>query len=99
MEARCAVDCSPITTEMDGESSCFAEANLPMLNGRLCRVTEERKHLANELNALLYSKHSYKSGKGQQLYFSEALSQGNISPRCQAPVPRALRNFVIRTKR
>ncbi len=53
VETRCAIDCSPITTEMDGESSCFAEANLPILNGRLCRVTEECTHLANELNALL----------------------------------------------
>ncbi len=52
MEARCAVDCSPITSEMDGESSLFIEPNLPVLNGRLCRVTIEGKHLVNELNAL-----------------------------------------------
>ncbi len=53
METRCAVDCSPITSEMDGESTLFNEANLPILNGRLCRVAEKSKHLANELNALL----------------------------------------------
>ncbi len=75
--------------EMDGELSLFIEANLPILNGRLCRVTVERKYLVNELNALLLSKQSYKSGKGQQLYFSEALNQRNVLSMPSSCAPRA----------